>query len=135
MAGVKIDTVRSGVQLLSGLLKRADENNDDNGKVSRADVKNFLEVHGDGASLDAALDRVYRYAVKKYDTANPTIAQLNKALADAVKAADRADGNKNDDLSAAERKSLATTWKAIVDFAADYKGMSVDDVATNSSAP
>ncbi len=135
MAGVKIDAVRSGVQLLSGLLRRADENNDDNGKVSRADVKSFIEAHGDGASMDAALDRVYRYAVKRYDTENPTIAQLNKALADAVKAATRADKNDNNDLSAAERKTLAATWKAIVDFAADYKGQAVDDVTMNNSPP
>lgn len=51
--------------------------------------------------MDAALDRVCRCAVKRYDTEKPTFAQLNTALAEAVESATNADKNGDDSLPAA----------------------------------
>lgn len=142
MASVKLDTVRSGVKLLSGLMKAADNAEDynlskanGNGKVTAFELKEFKDAYGDGASLDKAMSAVHRYAQAKFKVKEPTTAQLNKALADAMQFTARADIDKSKDLSVTERKSLAKTWDAVVEFAKDYRGTSVRDIVSPRGAP
>lgn len=136
MAGVKLDTVRAGVKLLSGVLKAAEsEVGNANGRVTKTELRNIKDMYGDGGSLDAALTNIVKYAQAKYKVESPSISQLNSALADAMKNAAKADTNKSDNLSPTEQKKLATTWKSIVDFAADYKGTRVSDVISPRGAP
>jgi hypothetical protein len=66
-AGVSLPVVRDGVKLLSGVLKKIDAEGNGDAKVSRGELKNFIDGFGDGASMDAALSKVYRYAQKKFD--------------------------------------------------------------------
>ncbi len=135
MAGVKLDTVRSGVKLLSGLLKAADNEMDGNGRVSAKDVKAFKDSFGDGGSMDAAMTKIVKYAQAKFGVQSPSITQLNQALSDAMKAAANADTNKSKNLSPTEQKALAATWKAVVEFAGDYRGTSVSDIVSPRGAP
>ncbi len=135
MAGVKLDTVRSGVKLLSGVLKEVDNRYDGNKKLSRSELKDYIDTFGDGASLDSALDQVFKYAQKKFNTRQPTLSELNKALADAAKGAARADTDHSKTLSRAERRAMADTWQAVVDFAQDYKGSKVSDIVEPRGAP
>lgn len=136
MAGVKLDTVRAGVKLLSGVLKAAEqEMGNGNGKITRTELRNIKDMYGDGGSLDAALTNIVKYAQAKYGVSSPSVSQLNAALADAMRNAAKADTNKSDNLSPTEQKKLATTWKSIVDFAADYKGSRVSDVVAPRGAP
>lgn len=135
MASVKLDTVRAGVRLLSGLLKKADFEGDVNGKVTKRELREFKDSYGDGGSMDAALDKVYRYAQAKYHVVTPTVAQLNKALADAMKNSAKADTNRDKGLDAAESRKMAATWKSVVEFSKDYQGMSVRDIMHPQSAP
>ena len=135
MASVKLDTVRSGVKLLSGVLKEADLQNNEDGKVTSREIKDFKDSYGDGASLDKAMTAVHKYAQAKYGVTNPTEKQINSALADAMKYTARADINGSKDLSPTERRALSATWEAVVKFAIDYKGSSVRDIVSPSSAP
>jgi predicted GH43/DUF377 family glycosyl hydrolase len=138
MASIKLDTVRSGVKLLSGLMKAADnELSESNGnkKVSNFELKGFKDFYGDGGSMDKAMTAVHKYAQAKYGVKDPSTTQLNKALADAMQFTARADINKSKDLSPAEQKSLAKTWDAVVEFAKEYKGTSVRDIVTPRGAP
>ena len=132
MPNIKLDTVRSGVKLLSGLMKRADEYNTDDGKVSRRDLTTLLGDWGDKGSMDTAMKAVLRYTQNRYDTGSPTYSEINKALGTAMKAIAKADKNKSKDLSATEMKTLAKTWDAIVDFSKEYKGSSVEELTGNS---
>ncbi|MBI3180902.1 MAG: hypothetical protein HYZ28_02025 [Myxococcales bacterium] len=135
MASVKLDTVRNGVKLLSGLLKEADFQGNESGKVSKRELRDFIDNWGDGGSLDDALKKVYRYAQAKYGTQAPSIQELNRALADAMRNAAKADKDHSKTLSVSERRALATTWKAVVEFAKDYRGSSVSDILHPQSAP
>lgn len=135
MASVKLDTVRAGVKLLSGVMKRADLEGDENKRVSNSELKAFKDSYGDGGSMDKAMAAVHKYAQAKFKVTNPSTDQLNKALADAMKYTARADIDKSKDLSAAERRSLSKTWGAVVEFAKDYRGTSVRDIVTPRSAP
>lgn len=135
MANIKLDTVRSGVKVLSGLLKKADFEGNESGRVSRTELRNFIDSYGDGGSLDAALSKVYSYAKARFKTDAPTVSELNKALADAMKGVARGDTNDNKSISATERRALASTWKAVADFAQEYKGMSVGDIMYPRGAP
>jgi hypothetical protein len=138
MASIKLDTVRSGVKLLSGLMKAADtelaEANADK-KVSNFELKAFKDNFGDGGSMDKAMAAVHKYAQAKYGVRNPSTTQLNKALADAMQFTARADIDKSKDLSPTERKALAKTWDSVVEFAKEYKGTSVRDIVTPRGAP
>lgn len=134
-AGVTLPTVREGVKLLSGVLKKIDAEGNGDAKVSRGELKNFIDGFGDGASMDAALNKVYRYAQKKYDVSSPSISELNKALSDAMKGVAKGDTNKSGNLSPTEQKAIADTWKAVADFSKDYKGSSVRDLMGLGSAP
>lgn len=135
MASVKLDTVRAGVRLLSGVMKRADLDGNENGRVSNTELKAFKDSYGDGGSMDKAMAAVHKYAQAKYGVSNPSADQINKALADAMRYTARADIDSSKDLSASERKALSKTWAAVVDFAKDYRGTSVRDIVTPRSAP
>ncbi|MEW5740747.1 MAG: hypothetical protein AB1938_17600 [Myxococcota bacterium] len=135
MASVKLDTVRSGVKLLSGLLKKADQEWNSNGKVSKRELNDFIDSYGDGASMDKALENVYKYAQAKFKKSEPSVAELNKALADAMRNSAKADKNDSKDLSPTERRTMAKTWDSVVEFAKDYKGSSVRDIMYPPSAP
>lgn len=133
--GPKVDDVRAGVKLLSGLMKKIDSEGDANKAVTKSELTDFVDSWGDGASLDAALSKVFRYAQARFDVSEPTIAQLNKALSDAMKGVAKGDLDKSGDVSATEKKALAATWKAVIDFSTDYKGSSVRDVMGLNRAP
>jgi ribosomal protein L11 len=133
--GTKLTDVRAGVKLLSGLMKKIDAEGNNNARVSKAELKEFVDSWGDGASLNAALTKVYSYAQKRFDVESPSISQLNKALADAMAGAARGDTNASGNISPTEKRALAATWKAVVDFSADYKGSSVRDVMGINNAP
>jgi hypothetical protein len=138
MASVKLDTVRSGVQMLSKLMKVADaelSESDGDKKVSNFELKGFKDVYGDGGSMDKAMSAVHKYAQAKYGVKEPSTTQLDKALADAMQFTARADIDKSKDLSPTERKSLAKTWDAVVEFAKAYKGASVSDIVSPRGAP
>ncbi len=135
MASIKLDTVRSGVKLLSGVLKKADFEGNADGKISNGELKAFKDSYGDGASLDKAMASVHKYAQAKFGVTNPSATQLNKALGDAMQFTARADIDKSKDLSPTERKALAKTWDSVVEFAKDYKGTSVRDIVTPRNAP
>jgi len=135
MASIKLDTVRSGVKLLSGVMKRADFDGNENGRVSNTELKAFKDSYGDGGSMDKAMAAIHKYAQAKFGVTNPSADQINKALGDAMKYTARADINKSKDLSAAERRTLSKTWDAVVEFAKDYRGTSVRDIVTPRSAP
>lgn len=138
MASIKLDTVRSGVKLLSGLMKEADnhlvEANGD-GRVSNFELKAFKDNFGDGGSMDKAMAAVHKYAQAKYGVRNPSSTQLNQALSDAMRFTARADIDKSKDLSPTERKSLSKTWDAVVEFAKEYKGTRVTDIVSPRGAP
>jgi hypothetical protein len=138
MASIKLDTVRSGVKLLSGLMKEADnhlvEANGDK-KVSNFELKAFKDNFGDGGSMDKAMSAVHKYAQAKFKVRNPSTTQLNQALADAMRFTARADIDKSKDLSPTERKSMAKTWDSVVEFAKEYKGTSVRDIVSPRGAP
>lgn len=133
--GTKVSDVRAGVKLLSGLLKKIDSEGNSNSAVSKTELKSFVDSWGDGASLDAALNKVFKYAQARFDVATPSVAQLNKALADAMKNVAKGDTNKSGNISPTERRVLADTWKAVVDFSKDYKGSTVRDVMGLDRAP
>jgi hypothetical protein len=133
--GTKLTDVRAGVKLLSGLMRKIDAEGNSNARVSKAELKEFVSSWGDGASLDAALNKVYRYAQAHYDVDSPSISQLNKALADAMKGVAKGDTNKSGNISPTEKRALAATWKAVVDFSKDYKGNNVRDVMGLNNAP
>jgi hypothetical protein len=142
MASIKLDTVRSGVKLLSGLMKAADNVEDYNlqkangdKKVTPFELKDFKDNYGDGGSMDKAMSAVHRYAQAKFKVRNPSATQLNQALADAMRFTARADIDKSKDLSPTERKSLAKTWDSVVEFAKEYKGTSVRDIVSPRGAP
>ncbi len=130
-----LSTARSGVKLLSGLFKVADKEGYVNNRVGPSDLKQMLDWYGDGASLDDALERVHKYACAKYDTSSPSLTQMNRALGDAMKAIANGDKDGSDDISDSERNALATTWKAVLDFSADYEGSTVRDILEPSAAP
>jgi CRISPR/Cas system CSM-associated protein Csm2 small subunit len=71
---------------------------------------------------------VLRYTQNRYEVSSPTYTDINKALGNAMKMIARADSDKSKDLSDAEMKTLAKTWDAIVDFAKEYQGSSVEDL-------
>ncbi|MEW5847706.1 MAG: hypothetical protein AB2A00_02790 [Myxococcota bacterium] len=129
---VKLSTVRSGVQLLSALMKEADSVGRTDGKVSKRDISLLKDTYGDGGSLDTALDKVHRYAAAKTGKASPSITEVNRALADAMKAIAKADLDDSKALDTAEGRRLAQTWKAVVEFSSDYEGMSVDDLTNRA---
>ncbi len=133
--GTKLTDVRAGVKLLSGLMKKIDVEGTANGRVSKTELKGFVDSWGDGGSLNAALDKVFRYAQARFDVQSPSIAQLNKALADAMAGVAKGDTNDSGNISPTEKKALAATWKAVVDFSKDYKGSSVRDVMGLNNAP
>jgi hypothetical protein len=133
--GTKLTDVRAGVKLLSGLMKKIDSEGNSNARVSKAELKEFVDSWGDGASLDAALKKVFAYAQKRFDVESPSIAQLNKALADAMTGVAKGDTNKSGNISPSEKRALASTWQAVVDFSKDYKGNNVRDVMGLGSAP
>ncbi|MDP3499769.1 MAG: hypothetical protein Q8S33_05530 [Myxococcales bacterium] len=142
MAAIKLDTVRSGVRLLSGLMKAADNREDYNlskangdKRLSPFELKEFKDAYGDGASLDKAMTAIHKYAQAKFGVKNPSTTQLNQALADAMKFTARADIDKSKDLSPTERKSLAKTWDSVIQFAKDYQGTSVRDIVSPRGAP
>lgn len=138
MASIKLDTVRTGVKLLSGLMKAADtelSESNANKKVSNFELKGFKDFYGDGGSMDKAMTAVHKYAQAKFGVKDPSTTQLNKALADAMQFTARADINKSKDLSPTEQKSLAKTWDAVVEFAKEYKGTSVRDIVSPRGAP
>ena len=60
----------------------------------------------------------------------PTTGQLNKALGQAMRYIAKSAGTGRDgkQLSKAEEKSLAFTWKAVVSAARDFRGWSVQDI-------
>ncbi len=135
MPSIKTNDVRSGVQLLSGLLKEADaQAARPNGRVSTKDVQGLVDAYGDGGTFDAALTDVHRYASRKFGTSSPTTKQVDQALGDAMKFVARAAKKDGDakDLSPAEQKELAKTWKSVVEFAKDYAGPSVSDLTQPS---
>ena len=133
VVGTKLTDVRAGVRLLSGLMKKIDA--EDKSCVTTGELNEFVSSWGDGASLDAALNKVYRYAQAHYDVESPSSSQLNKALSDAMKGVARGDKDKSGKISPTERGALANTWKAVVDFSKDYKGSSVRDVMGLNNAP
>lgn len=128
MANVNLNTVRAGVRLLSAVMKEADNLGRSDGKVSKRDIENLKDTFGDGGALDKALDKVYRYTAAKTDKAAPTISDVNKALADAMKSIAKGDKNGDRALDTRETRQLAETWKAVVDFSKEYRGYSVDDI-------
>ena len=85
-------------------------------------------------TFDAALKDVHRYASRKYGTESPTVKQVNSAISDAMKQIGRAAKKDGDaqELSSAEQKDLAKTWKSVVAFAKDYAGLSVADLTQPS---
>ncbi|MBL8916089.1 MAG: hypothetical protein JNM17_35645 [Archangium sp.] len=133
--GTKLTDVRAGVKLLSALMKKIDSEGNANARVSKTELKDFVDSWGDGASLDGALKKVYAYAQKRFDVQSPSIAQLNKALADAMAGVAKGDKNDSGNISPTEKRALADTWKAVVDFSKDYKGHGVRDVMGLNNAP
>lgn len=133
--GTKLTDVRAGVKLLSGLMKKIDSEGNANARVSKTELKDFVDSWGDGATLDAALKKVYAYAQKRFDVQSPSISQLNKALADAMAGVAKGDKNDSGNISPTEKRALADTWKAVVDFSKDYKGHGVRDVMGLNNAP
>ncbi|MBI4819806.1 MAG: hypothetical protein HY791_26265 [Deltaproteobacteria bacterium] len=130
MAGIKTDTVRSGVSLLKGVLREADAQGNWNGKVSKSELQNFKESYGDGAQLDAAIDAIHKYASARYETSAPTVNQVGRALASAMRTIAKADTNKNGFISQAEidKGADAPTWKAIIEFSRNYRDYNIDDI-------
>src|SRR2546428_1313020 len=121
-----LNTVRSGVQLLSAVMKEADAEGDGNRRVSSREIRDFLDSYGDGGSMDAAVKRMFAYAQNVAQSTSPAITDVNKALGKAMQYIARAaDGSS---LSPAEYAGLAKTWKSVVKFARDYKGNSIDDI-------
>ncbi len=135
MANVKLNEVRSGVKLLSGLLKAAEREGNRDGKVSRGELSEFLDYYGDGQFIDDAMSRVHKYTSHKFNTDTPTVAQLNKALSDAARASALADKDDSDSLSPSERTKMAATWKSVVSFAEEYSNFSVRDIMFPRNAP
>jgi hypothetical protein len=132
MANIKLDTVRAGVKLLSAVMKEADNQGRADGKVSAKEIKSFIDQFGDGGKLDDAMNKLFKYAQASTGKAAPTATEINKALSQAMKSIANADTNKNG-LSASEEKTLAKTWKSIVEFATEYKGTSVDDIVAQGN--
>jgi hypothetical protein len=130
MANVSLNSVRSGVRLLSSVLKEADNIGRTDGKVSRTDIQNLKDTFGDGGTLDAALDKVHRYAAAKTGKPSPTVADINDALSDAMRNIAKSDKNGNKKVDAAEERQLAATWKAVVEFSKEYKGVSIDQIVS-----
>ena len=128
MSSVRMNTVREGVRLLAKVMKEADAQNTDDGKVSRRDVSNMLDVHGDGGAMDTAVQKLHAYARHLTGEQSPAVQDVNKALSKAMRSISRADANKNRSLSDTEQRDLATTWKAIVEFSKEYKGVSIDQI-------
>ena len=73
-------------------------------------------------------------ALNAYDAASnsPT---LQAPFATALDKVARGDKNDSGNISPTEKRALAATWKAVVDFSADYKGSSVRDVMGLNNAP
>jgi ribosomal protein L11 len=133
--GTNLTDVRAGVKLLSGLMKKIDAEGNANTRVSKGELKEFVDSWGDGASMNAALNKVYKYAQARFSVESPSIAQLNKALADAMAGVAKGDKNDSGNISPTEKRALADTWKAVVDFSKDYKGSNVRDVMGLNNAP
>ena len=129
MSWTSVNTARSGVQLLSSLMREVDGQGNGNKKISTYELNRFLEKNGDGAELSEAMTRLHRYtqksSVARY---SPTLTQSNKALGRAMRYIARGDKNKTGRLSGAEKAALAPTWQAIVAFAAAYRGQKVEDI-------
>lgn len=127
MGNVKLDTVRQGVKLISKLMSEADQIGKADGKVTKSEIKELVDQFGDGGKMDAALNKVFKYVQASTGHSAPTTEEINKALSTAMKNIAKADKGAPG-LSASEQKSLATTWKSIVDFAVEYKGTTVDQI-------
>ena len=130
---IDIATVRGGVRLIAGLMTVADKQGDKDGRVSKQELGELLDNYGDGASLEKALTLVHKYAEVGFGE-NPKRSDINKALSRAMNAVSKADKN-NNGLSPSERKKLIATWNAVVDFAVDYKGYSINDILHPSNGP
>jgi hypothetical protein len=136
MGQLKLNDARYGVELLSGLMQAADEEAArPDGKVSKNDIEQLIANHGDGATLDAAVSQVHKYAQAVTSSNSPTIKDINKALGTAMKAVAKADLDKSGALDDSEQTKLAETWKAIVAFAIDYKDRDVTSLLHGGTAP
>jgi len=129
---VSLDTARSGIKLLSGLMKEAV----DNKHITKTSLKSTISDNGLDADrvVAGALKKVHDYTCNRYDTDAPTMTQVNKALGEAMRNIAKADnrGNDNDMIDPSEFKKLATTWKSVMTFARDYEGYSVNDMLNMS---
>lgn len=135
MADVPLNVARSGVQLLSALFKAADEEGFINERVNGREVNSLIDQYGDGATMDAAMLAVQAYAQARYQTSAPTLKELDRALGQAMRSIARGDLDKDKDIDPKERELLAKTWKAVLDFSADYEGYNLADIVQPSSAP
>jgi hypothetical protein len=129
---IKVQTLREGASLLGGVVKTIDSGTDGDKRVSMREVSEFLTNNGAEIATVSrtALNRMFAYVTAKYGSDEVSLTQFNRGLSDAVKALAKAakKDEVDDSLSAAEKKSLAKTWKAVADFAAEYKGASVEEV-------
>jgi len=129
-----LDTVRSGVSLLAGLLRETDaQSMKPNGKISHKEVQSFIDAYGDGAELDRAMHAVRKYAAERLGgdaRRAPNPKQVNSALGVGMRQIARAGSRGN--LSEAAFEKLAPTWQKIVDFALRYEGYSVADLTQPS---
>ncbi len=127
--GVKLDTVREGVELLSALMVQADEFGKADGKVSKYELKKLVDQFGDGGSMDAALNNLFKYVQASSGNTSPTTGEIDKALSTAMASIAKADKGLPG-LDDKEQAALAKTWKSIVEFAVEYKGSSIDDLVS-----
>lgn len=125
---IKLDQVRSGARLISAAMRIADSDygENKNGKVSAGEVARFVENYDDPAIRhlgNGNLEAVLRFAQARYQTRSPTLKQINRSLAEAMRQIARADTDRSGRLNKPEQATLSKTARAIVDFSERTQGM------------
>jgi hypothetical protein len=121
---ISVDTVRKSLPKLAQLFQAGDVAGYTNGRVNAREAKDLSSK----VDLGDAVEKVQRYAQKRYGTSSPSLKQLNQALGEAMRMIAKGDENKGGMLSPAEQQKLAMTWRSIVEFARASKGKSVESI-------